>query len=301
MRGHSCCIVRSVGILCFGHARLDRFGAPQNFGSLPAVVRLQFANSISIRSWTGFPAVLLVVCAKFSGLRGIGDSHRLRSTRAGSFAKRKRPFLRCSAFLVTGPVGILFYNLFPACGPRYLFQQGFPFHVFPIHQASRLLLEPTAIEGARNAMPSLHMAWTLLAFWYSRGLSWWERSIALFFVAFTVLGTMGLGEHWFADLVVAFPFALMIQASCAYNVPWKEPARISAFFLGLLGTLGWFASSRYAPKFFWSSPIVPWGLVIATIALTILRQVKLDRAAALEPLPKASDLQTSHVVAAVRG
>lgn len=221
---------------------------------------------------------------------------------AGKLVREKeKAFPAMLAFLVTGPVGILFYNLFPACGPRYLFEQGFPFHVFPIDQAPRLLLEPTAIAGARNAMPSLHMAWTLLAFWYSRGLSWWERSIALFFLAFTVLGTMGLGEHWFADLVVAFPFALMIQAACAYNVPWREPARISAFFLGLLGTLGWFASLRYAPKFFWSSPIVPWALVVATVALTILRQVKLDRAAAREPLAEVSDLQTSHVIAEARG
>src|SRR5690348_7748183 len=54
------------------------------------------------------------------------------------------------AFLITGPLGILFYNLFPACGPHALFQQGFPFHPFPMAQASRLQLEAMVVPGPRK-------------------------------------------------------------------------------------------------------------------------------------------------------
>ncbi|MGB0035382.1 MAG: phosphatase PAP2 family protein [Candidatus Acidiferrales bacterium] len=184
------------------------------------------------------------------------------------------------AFLITGPVGILFYNLFPAGGPRNLFQQNFPYHPLPIEQAARLFLEPVAILGPRNAMPSLHMAWTLLAWWYSRGLSWWERAIAFAFVAFTVLATMGTGEHWFVDLVVAYPFSLLIMALSSYSLSWKDSRRLSAFLFGLGGTLAWLAALRYGAHFFWTSPIVPWTLSLATAALASIRQDRLQQAVA---------------------
>jgi hypothetical protein len=182
------------------------------------------------------------------------------------------------AFLITGPLGIAFYNLFPACGPAHLIP-GFPFRQFPTADLPRLLLEPVAVDGPRNAIPSLHMAWTLLAWWYSRGLSWWERAIAFTFLALTVVATMGTGEHYFVDLVVAFPFALMIRAVCAYPLKSKDMRRLTPFAFGLSVTLGWLMALRYSPKLFWTSALVPWALVIATIALSTLRQMELDRAA----------------------
>jgi hypothetical protein len=108
-----------------------------------------------------------------------------------------------AAFLLTGPIGILFYNLFPALGPVHIFLQDFPWHPMNTLQASHLLREPIAVKGVQNAIPSLHMAWVLLAWWYSRGLSVWERGIALTFVVFTAFATLGTGEHYFIDLVGA--------------------------------------------------------------------------------------------------
>jgi hypothetical protein len=189
---------------------------------------------------------------------------------------REGAFPSMLAFLIAGPLGILCYNLFPACGPHSLFAQAFPFHPLSATDLPRLALEPVPIAGARNAIPSLHLAWTLLAWWYSKGLSWIERCVALGFLALTALATLGTGEHWFVDLVVAFPFALMIQAACAYRLPWREPTRIAAFLLGSGATLGWLVTLRYGTKLFWTSPIVPWALVVATIALVCLRQAKLD-------------------------
>jgi len=74
-----------------------------------------------------------------------------------------------AAFLVTAPVGVIFYNLFPALGPTYIFGPRFPWNPLTIDQAARLLLEPILVAGYRNAMPSLHIAWVLLAWWFSRG------------------------------------------------------------------------------------------------------------------------------------
>jgi PAP2 superfamily len=199
---------------------------------------------------------------------------------AGRLVRAKEKALEAIvAFLIAGPVGMVFYNIFPATGPRYLFGQGFPFHVFPISQAPRLLLEPVAIQdGFRNAMPSLHITCVLLACWYSRGLSWWERAITYVFFAFTVFATLGTGEHWFVDLIVAFPFALFIQAICSSSLAWNNARRLTAFFLGLSVTAGWLLGLRYAAKFFWISPVIPWALVVGTIALTSIWQSQLAQA-----------------------
>jgi PAP2 superfamily len=182
------------------------------------------------------------------------------------------------AFLVTGPLGILFYSIFPACGPVHMAHGHFPFHPLSIAETSRLLLEPIAIPGVRNAIPSLHMAWVLLAWWYSRGLSWFERMIVLVFVIFTVFATLGTGEHYLVDLVVAYPFALMIQAACAYELGWTKPRRFSAAGFGLGGVLIWLGALRFANRIFWASPIVPWALIVATVALVELRRADLFRA-----------------------
>ena len=175
------------------------------------------------------------------------------------------------AFLVAGPIGIVFYNIFPAAGPHNLFGHKFPFQPLPYANLARVILEPVAILGPRNAMPSLHLAWTLLAWWCSRGLSWLERSIAFVFLTLTAFATMGTGEHWFADLIVAFPFALMIQAMCAYRVPFGGVRR-TAFLFGLIATLSWMVLLRYCTPLFWTSAIVPWSLIGATVVLMCIRQ-----------------------------
>ena len=179
------------------------------------------------------------------------------------------------AFLATGPIGVVFYNLLPALGPAHLFGAGFPWHPLTVEQTTRLFLEPVPISGAPNAIPSLHMAWVLLVWWYSRGLSWWERSVAFAFVFFTVLATLGTGEHYFVDLVVAFPFALLIEALCAFELRLSDAKRLAGLATGLVPTLAWMEALRYAPRFFWHSPLIPWTLCAATVAVSIACESKL--------------------------
>jgi PAP2 superfamily len=210
---------------------------------------------------------------------------------------KEKAFPAMLAFLITGPIGILFYNLFPANGPHNVFLQSFPFHPLAIVDVPRVFLEPIATKGPRNAMPSLHLAWMLLAWWYSRGLSWFERSIVFAFLAFTAFATLGTGEHWFVDLIVAFPFALMIQAICAHSLPWREHCRAGAFLVGLLGTVSWLVVLRFGAKFFWTSPVVPWAIVVFTVALICILQAKLDRA--LRGKVVATDKQENPVSASV--
>jgi PAP2 superfamily protein len=183
------------------------------------------------------------------------------------------------AFLLTGPVGVLFYNMLPACGPIHLFGPAFPLHPPAIADVIRAKLETVRIpHDARNAIPSLHIAWVLLVWWNSRGLGPWIRTIAFIFLAFTVVATMGIGEHYFVDVVVAYPFALMMVAACSYTVPFSNRKRRVAFLWGTFGTLLWFALLSFETQIFWVSPLLPWTLVIATVAVSLLLQAKLQTA-----------------------
>jgi len=191
----------------------------------------------------------------------------------------KRAIPAIVAFLVTAPVGIIFYNLFPALGPTYIFGPRFPWNPLTIDQAAHLQLEPMLAAGFRNAMPSLHIAWVLLAWWFSRGLSVWERGIAMVFVVFTVFATLGSGEHYFIDLVVGFPFALFVYSLCAFPLGWTHE-RKAALGLGLGLTLGWFAALRVGVKLFWLSPILPWLACLATVAGVVILEQRLERGSA---------------------
>jgi hypothetical protein len=190
---------------------------------------------------------------------------------------RKAAIPAMAAFLVTAPIGVIFYNLFPAVGPTYIFGPRFPWNPLAIGEAARLRLEPILVAGYRNAMPSLHIAWVLLAWWFSRGLSVWERSIAMVFVVFTAFATLGSGEHYFIDLVVGFPFALFIYGLCAFPQGWTRE-RKAALGLGLGLTLGWFVALRVGVKLFWLSPILPWFACLVTVASVLILQQRLERA-----------------------
>jgi PAP2 superfamily len=169
------------------------------------------------------------------------------------------------AFLITGPIGACFYTMFPALGPAHILHANFPWHSLTMEQAKRLALEPIVVAGPRNAIPSLHAAWIFLVFWFCRRLSVAERIAAGFFVFFTLCGTLGTGEHYFIDLVVAAPFSVLIlavtQGLCR---KWKQ-----AYWAPLLGglglTLAWFGLLRYATPVFRVSPVIPWAACGATV------------------------------------
>lgn len=246
------------------------FLAGQRFAVWPWLGR------ISVLFYIGLPVTIAVIYA--------GRVLRMREKAVPSFV----------AFLGTGPVGVLFYNVFPALGPVHLFLQNFPWHPLPTHKVVRLLVEPISIPGAPNAIPSLHMGWVLLAWWYSRGLSRVERGIALAFVIFTVVATLGTGEHYFVDLIVAFPFALLMESVSSFSLPWKDKLRAAAGLGGLLFVLGWLGALRYGTHVFWASPLIPWALCLGTIALSLVLEKKLyhhvAKAATGEPVQLTAPL-----------
>ena len=222
--------------------------------------RWQWLRVVSVFFYLGLPIPIALI---YSG--------RLRRL-------REKAVPAAVAFLVTGPVGMIFYNLFPAAGPVHVFQRGFPMHPFPMDQIAKLTPGPIPVNGLPNAMPSLHMAWALLVWWYSRGLSWWERSIALLFLVFTLLATLGTGEHYLIDLIVAFPFALLIESISSYTLKATDRQRVLGFCVGLAGTLGWFLLLRHAFHFYWLTPALPWTFCAATVFVSLFAERLLQQA-----------------------
>lgn len=178
-------------------------------------------------------------------------------------------------FFVVGPAGVVVYNLLPACGPVYLFESRFPFDPLSHQQVKQMLLHPVIISGVRNAFPSLHVAWGLLAWWYGKNLSPWTRALLLLFLAGTLLATLGLGEHYFVDLVAAVPFALMIQAACSGGFEFRDRRKLLPFLSGFLWIAAWVVLLRFGLGIMWMSPLIPWTLIICTVLSCIVWQAQL--------------------------
>jgi hypothetical protein len=226
-------------------------------------VQFPFLLGQAFKMWDWFKVVSLVAYIALPiPIAIVYSGHLLR--------RETRAISAMLAFLVTGPIGILFYNLLPAMGPAHIFRGDFPWHPLPLDSVRRLVLEPIAIAGPRNAIPSLHMGWVLLAWWFSRGLSVWERAVVAFFVFFTVCSTLGTGEHYFVDLIAALPFALLIESLCMYKTSWRPSPRLFCFLFGLGLTLAWLAVLRFAPKVFLISPFFGWLACILTIGSCLL-------------------------------
>lgn len=215
-----------------------------------AFARWPLFRNVSVMFYEGLPVAIALICARHIA------------------ARTGKALSVVAALVCTGPIGVLFYNLLPALGPRLVTQLGFPFHALTRAQTMNLALVEIAAPGPRNAIPSLHMAWVLLICWYSRGLSLWTRAVAFLFLVFTIAATMGTGEHYFVDLVVGIPFAVFVESLFSLHPRWQDRRKVLALAWGLGATLAWLGLLRFATPLFWISPAVPWGLVVATILLS---------------------------------
>jgi hypothetical protein len=215
-----------------------------------AFVKWPLFRSVALFFYDGLPLGVALLCAQHIA------------------ARTGKALSAVTALVCTGPIGVVFYNLLPALGPRLIPQLQFPFHGMSRTQTMNMALVEIAAHGPRNAIPSLHMAWVLLIWWYSRGLSWWVRAVAILFLVFTVAATIGTGEHYFVDLVVGVPFAVFVESLFSFDVSLSDRRRIVPLTWGLGATLAWLALLRFEPKMFWISPIIPWGLIAATVTLS---------------------------------
>ena len=64
----------------------------------------------------------------------------------------------------------------------------------------------------RTGMPSLHLTWAVISWWFAPRSPRWLRPLLAGFVVTTCLATIGLGQHYLIDLIVAVPFMIGVIA-----------------------------------------------------------------------------------------
>ncbi len=107
-----------------------------------------------------------------------------------------------AAFILNIVLAVPCYLLVPVAGPVHVFP-GFPWQ-FP-HPAGPTIL----VAAVSNAMPSIHMATTLLIALY---LWRWPlgRIFGILYAFSTVISTLASGEHYLLDLVMSVPYTFLV-------------------------------------------------------------------------------------------
>ncbi len=190
---------------------------------------------------------------------------------------RKLPFSPLAAFVVAGVVCFCLYPVCPGTAPSAVFAANYP-QLAP--DASALALQPISVlDSPRNAMPSMHAAWTLLAWWCSFRLRRWLQIFCTAFLGVTLLATLGLGEHYLIDLVVAFSFSVAISALCCRGLTWSSAERWQAMIAGGGITLAWLLMLRSG----WLSAlpaVAAWIAVAVAIGVSTVCQIRMLQAQA---------------------
>jgi hypothetical protein len=177
--------------------------------------------------------------------------------------------------IALGVTGFALYQVCPAAGPVYLFGEQFPLQV---PQLAGLAMQPVWLPPvARNGMPSLHVGWTLLLFWNLRRRNWWMGILSGCYLLLTALATLGSGEHYLVDLMVAPALALAIQGACtrtASRVRWIAVA------VGGAMTLSWLIALRTGAALAIPAGAATWSIALGSIALLAVLAWRLERSVA---------------------
>jgi hypothetical protein len=189
-------------------------------------------------------------------------------------------------------IGFAQYGVYPAVGPAHAFREFYPWESPSL---SGLALQPMTVgRDPRNCMPSLHFGAALLVWWNSWIWPLWGRALAGVFLLATAFSTLALGEHYLADLVVAFPFTLIFQAAWTTGVPLASKARYLSLIVGGALTVMWLVLLRYAIPMFELSLAGTWALVLITVASSTALEVRLGNASKSQDnewaAPKAPNL-----------
>jgi PAP2 superfamily len=192
-----------------------------------------------------------------------------------------------TVILLAGACGGLFYNIVPGTGPIYAFAQDFPWKNLPYRDLASFPLQkmPIALGIPRNAMPSLHVGWVVLLCWNARRFPRILRAALALYLVFTVIATLGGGQHYLVDLVVSLPFVLMVQSGAlciaSLTTPGAASRRIdtrplTGVAVGLVFVLSWLAMIRFGVPIVLKSPAIPWTFVLATIITTLVLEWRLS-------------------------
>jgi hypothetical protein len=173
------------------------------------------------------------------------------------------------AFVVAGLAGFVLYQVCPAEGPVYAFGARFPDHLPNWRDVS---LAPYLSAGIHNAIPSMHMTWALLILWSALELGPLALAMAGALTGFTLLATLGSGEHYLVDLVVSVPLACAV-----WNAFRRDKPRVA---LGLGLVCAWLIYLR-SEAFLLCPGIVNWMFITGTFAAVATAEYLKNRAIGL--------------------
>jgi hypothetical protein len=174
-------------------ARIDAWAPPIAWALARALKSDQALRLVCQITYYALPLALVLVA----------EAERARTPRRGS--------VFVSAALA-GFLGVLAYQLVPATGPLYAFA-GYPGER-PLVGTFALAM-PAYPAVPRNAMPSLHLTWALLVAWHATRAGRLVGTLGMIFLVITAVATLGMGEHYAIDLVMALPFATGVVAAVA--------------------------------------------------------------------------------------
>jgi hypothetical protein len=105
--------------------------------------------------------------------------------------------------MYTGLLALPLYIAVPISGPAYAFPQ------FPNFEPRLMVPGPIQLIAPPNGFPSLHLTIALLILYFA----WrWKAGAVLgtIYVLLIALATLGTGEHYSLDLLVALPFSALV-------------------------------------------------------------------------------------------
>lgn len=180
-------------------------------------------------------------------------------------ARTPPPIDVVTVLLVLALAGYGFYFIFPVCGPIFAFGNAFPLSPPPVQELLGRRLTVVAKDAWPNGMPSLHLASVIVAYWHARPYGIWARLAAAVFIIGTFLATLGLGEHYFIDLLVALPFTLAVHAACIPSLPALRSERNAAFVGAGALVAVWYIFLFFGTELLLRSPLLAWGMAAFTI------------------------------------
>jgi hypothetical protein len=196
------------------------------------------------------------------------------------------------AFLLIPFLGYPLYFALPMVGPREAWACLSPHVPFPpatVPHFTSTLLSPS-IAAPRNCMPSLHTAWTLAALLEARRVSRGVCVFAAFWFGCTELATLGLGEHWLIDLVVAIPFTLVVYSLALGS--FRNPRALLPLLVMTFLIVGWIGSLAIFTAALQAEPVaVDVGMLLTVLISVLLAPRVLDE----YPSPLASLAPTRSV------
>lgn len=162
------------------------------------------------------------------------------------------------------PIVLVLYLICPVAGPEYAFGANFPDRMPAAGE-----LSPVAAvipPAARNGVPSMHAGWALGLFINALPFSWPIRALFATLLLLNLLSTLGLGEHYLVDLVIAFPFILAIQALCVGPRRIGQASYRAAVAFGCGMTAFWVLVLIAGVPWFSAVPGLTWAIIVVTLA-----------------------------------